>query len=115
MTIHTDQYSIKALFEQKQTFIVPKYQRGYAWDDEAISDFIEDISECFKARQAGTDLNSEENEALANKTPEKKFEAFAQSSLKINRDIANNNDWTQKIVEKRTEKLAKLATKVFVP
>lgn len=55
MTIHTDQYSIKALFEQKQTFIVPKYQRGYAWDDEAISDFIEDISECFKARQAGTE------------------------------------------------------------
>ncbi|MEW8029551.1 MAG: DUF262 domain-containing HNH endonuclease family protein [Candidatus Thiodiazotropha sp.] len=55
MTIHTDQYSIKALFEQKQTFVVPKYQRGYAWDDEAISDFIEDISECFEARRAGTE------------------------------------------------------------
>lgn len=55
MTIHTDQYSVKALFEQKQTFIVPKYQRGYAWDDEAISDFIEDISECFEARRAGTE------------------------------------------------------------
>ena len=55
MTIHTDQYSIKALFEQKQTFIVPKYQRGYAWDDEAISDFIQDISECFEARRTGTE------------------------------------------------------------
>lgn len=55
MTIHTDQYSIKALFEQKQTFVVPKYQRGYAWDDEAISDFIEDMSECFEARRAGTE------------------------------------------------------------
>ena len=53
MTIQTDQYSIKALFEQKQTFVVPKYQRGYAWDDEAIGDFIEDISECFEARLAG--------------------------------------------------------------
>ena len=46
MAISTDQYSIKALFEQKQTFVVPKYQRGYAWDDEAVDDFIRDISEC---------------------------------------------------------------------
>jgi len=53
MGIATDHYTIKALFEQKQTFVVPKYQRGYAWDDEAVNDFIEDISECLVARHEG--------------------------------------------------------------
>ena len=57
MPISTDQYSIKALFDQKQTFVVPKYQRGYAWDDEAVNDFIEDMSECLEARLAGTAKN----------------------------------------------------------
>lgn len=49
--ITTDHYSIKALFLQKQTFVVPKYQRGYAWDDEAVNDFVEDISTCLTARR----------------------------------------------------------------
>lgn len=53
MGISTDHYSVRALFEQKQTFVVPRYQRGYAWDDEAVSDFIEDISECLVARLEG--------------------------------------------------------------
>ena len=57
MTISTDQYSIKALFEQKQTFSVPKYQRGYAWDDEAVIDFIEDLTQCLRARLNGTEKN----------------------------------------------------------
>lgn len=53
MVISTDHYSVKALFEQKQTFVVPKYQRGYAWEDEAVNDFIEDISKCLVARREG--------------------------------------------------------------
>jgi len=53
MTISTEQYSIKALFEQKQTFAVPKYQRGYAWEDQAIGDFLSDIRECLDARRSG--------------------------------------------------------------
>ena len=57
MPISTDQYSIKALFDQKQTFVVPKYQRGYAWNDEAVNDFIDDMSECLEARLAGTAKN----------------------------------------------------------
>ena len=55
MAISTDQYTIEALFDQKQTFIVPKYQRGYAWEDEAVNDFIEDISECLSARLKGSE------------------------------------------------------------
>lgn len=50
MTIQTDQYSVKALFEQKQTFTVPKYQRSYAWEEESVQDFVDDIAKCLKAR-----------------------------------------------------------------
>ena len=46
MAITTDQYTIKALFDHKEVFVVPKYQRGYAWDDEAVDEFIHDILEC---------------------------------------------------------------------
>ncbi len=49
MPIQSNQLTIKFLFEQNHTFEVPKYQRGYAWDDDAIQDFVEDISRCLKA------------------------------------------------------------------
>ena len=50
MAIDSNQLSIRFLFEQNHTFEVPKYQRGYAWEDETIDDFIEDISKCLRAR-----------------------------------------------------------------
>ena len=49
MVIKTVHQSVKVLFEQNATFEVPKYQRGYAWDDDAIEDFIDDISKCLEA------------------------------------------------------------------
>jgi len=52
MPIKPTQLAVKFLFEQNHTFAVPKYQRGYAWDDEAIEDFIEDIARCLSAREA---------------------------------------------------------------
>ena len=55
MVIKPTQLAVKFLFEQNHTFAVPKYQRGYAWDDHAIEDFIEDISRCLKAREADTE------------------------------------------------------------
>ena len=57
MSISTDQYSIKALFDQKQTFSVPKYQRGYAWNDEAVEDFISDLRQCLEARLTAAERN----------------------------------------------------------
>ena len=49
--------SVKFLFEQKHTFEVPKYQRGFAWDDDAIDDFVEDIARCLKARESENSRN----------------------------------------------------------
>lgn len=52
MAIKSYHHSIKVVFEQNHTFEVPKYQRGYAWDEEAIEDFVEDITKCQTARVA---------------------------------------------------------------
>ena len=49
MAIKPVHQSVKGLFEQNPTFEVPKYQRGYAWDVDAIRKFIEDISKCLEA------------------------------------------------------------------
>jgi hypothetical protein len=53
MAIKSTQLAIKTLFEQNHTFMVPKYQRGYAWDDEAIEDFVEDMGRCLNVRLSG--------------------------------------------------------------
>lgn len=57
MAIKPNQLAIKALFEQNHTFAVPKYQRGYAWDDQAVTDFINDIDRCITRRIGGKRLN----------------------------------------------------------
>lgn len=53
MAITPNHLAIKTLFEHNATFEVPKYQRGYAWEDEAITDFIDDISQSLSDRLAG--------------------------------------------------------------
>lgn len=53
MAIKSFQLSVRVLFEQNHSFEVPKYQRGYAWDDEAIDDFIDDLAKCLNARRNG--------------------------------------------------------------
>jgi len=55
MPIKPTQLGVKFLFEQNHTFEVPKYQRGYAWDEDAIVDFIEDLSRCLKVREEGSE------------------------------------------------------------
>lgn len=57
MAIKTNQLPIKFLFEQNNTFSVPKYQRGYAWDDDAVGDFINDIGRCLTKRIGGGAMN----------------------------------------------------------
>lgn len=57
MTIETAHQTITVLFEQNQTFEVPKYQREYAWDVDAIGDFIEDLQKCLETRLSGGQRN----------------------------------------------------------
>lgn len=44
MDITPSYVSIGKLFEQNILFEIPKYQRYYAWEDEQVDDFIEDIA-----------------------------------------------------------------------
>lgn len=53
MAIKTFQHTVKSLFEQNPSFQVPKYQRGYAWEEDAIDDFVQDISRCLDSRLSG--------------------------------------------------------------
>lgn len=53
MAITPNHLAIKTLFEHHATFEVPKYQRGYAWEDDAITDFIDDISRSMENRLNG--------------------------------------------------------------
>jgi len=51
--IDPEHIPIGRLFENDYIFFLPKYQRGYAWGEEEVEDFINDIDECFKERQRG--------------------------------------------------------------
>lgn len=50
--------SIGDLLHQRQPFVIPKYQRAYAWDNKndkrQIEDFIEDLRKCLELRIAGS-------------------------------------------------------------
>lgn len=69
MAIKPTQHGIKVLFEQNHTFQVPKYQRGYAWDDQAVTDFLSDTTRCLKARAAGAPRNHFFGGIVAAKSP----------------------------------------------
>ncbi|MCX2741456.1 DUF262 domain-containing protein [Pontibacter anaerobius] len=49
--------SVGSFFGHKPMYRVPKYQRGYAWDDTEIDDFLQDLELCFKKRKAGNPIN----------------------------------------------------------
>ncbi len=41
------------LLYQRQPFVIPKYQRTYAWDQEEIDQFIKDLFACYQMRRKG--------------------------------------------------------------
>ena len=56
MNIEPTYASIGSLFGHKPMFFVPKYQRGYAWNSDSVTDFIKDLSTCFEKRKANTPI-----------------------------------------------------------
>lgn len=41
---------VDGLFRNCQRFVIPKYQRSYAWTLEEIKDFLHDLDKCYKLR-----------------------------------------------------------------
>lgn len=44
--------TVGRLFRENFIFRVPKYQRGYAWGESEVEDFLNDIWKCYDARSA---------------------------------------------------------------
>jgi hypothetical protein len=84
MPIKSTQLSVKLAFEQNHTFQVPKYQRGYAWDDDAIDDFIEDIGRCLNARAS---------------TKPKPRHHFFGGIVTVRRDVPNSNRSNYEVID----------------
>jgi hypothetical protein len=43
-SVEAKSLSIGALLQERHPFLVPRYQRSYAWDDEQVVDFVTDIA-----------------------------------------------------------------------
>jgi hypothetical protein len=57
MNIEPAYTSVGSLFAYKPMFFIPKYQRAYAWNSEAVSDFIKDLKKCFDKRKSNSPIN----------------------------------------------------------
>ena len=44
------QYTIKELFSSDNNYVIPIYQRDYAWENSEITQLIQDIVDCKKYR-----------------------------------------------------------------
>ena len=53
MQIKSGQCPVYMLFEENKAYIVPRYQRSYAWDGEEVQDFLDDLSRCVEIRISG--------------------------------------------------------------
>eukprot|EP01133_Synstelium_polycarpum_P020040 gene20040-24027_t len=53
MQINPSHASFGVIFDGRSIFEVPRYQRGYAWGDEALDDFLDDLSACYEIRNDG--------------------------------------------------------------
>lgn len=56
MNIEPTYASIGSLFGHRPMYFVPKYQRGYAWNNDSVSDFVKDLGMCFEKRKLGTPI-----------------------------------------------------------
>lgn len=53
MPIDPRYLSVDRLFREPMTFRVPKYQRSYAWEEEQLDDFLDDLEKCYEASLSG--------------------------------------------------------------
>lgn len=48
MTLKCDELSVHKLFKSYSQLKIPKYQRGYTWNKKQVSEFMDDLQNCFE-------------------------------------------------------------------
>lgn len=51
----TENLRLGELISRRNPFVVPKYQRAYAWDEDEVKDFVSDIQTLYQARSENPD------------------------------------------------------------
>jgi len=57
MNVDPTYAAVGQFFGYRPIYVIPKYQRGYAWDRLEIDDFVKDLGSCFQKRVAGGNQN----------------------------------------------------------
>lgn len=53
MSIRPEYITVGDLFSRNYVFRVPRYQRGYAWEEAEVDDFLKDVTACYNLRVEG--------------------------------------------------------------
>lgn len=99
MQVNPQYNAVGTFFSDKAVFIVPVYQRSYAWEKEEIDDFLKDLEKVFYARKAG-----------------KPKIHFLGSIITVEyplQGVANETSWGKAEILQRTDKLKEMALKIF--
>lgn len=122
--------TVGKLFDKDPMFVIPKYQRAYAWDTEPVKDFLEDLKSCFSEKMNGREINhffggilsvsrpvqgvvsQVEYEIIDGQQRVATFTLLVSCMIKLYKaledDARNNNDVSnEKIIKRRIEELSK--------
>lgn len=128
MNIKPEHVPVGKIFHDSLIFDVPKYQRGYAWGDSEIADFLDDFQKAYERRQQGNPIKhffggivsvEKDVEGAAHQRKyeivdgQQRIATFIILMSRITRIYseildeakANNDEENAKLIEKRTENL----------
>lgn len=57
MTLNCEELSVHKLFKNYSTLHIPKYQRGYSWENWQVDQFVADIDNCYSNKNRVDDLH----------------------------------------------------------
>ncbi|MDM1530757.1 DUF262 domain-containing protein [Myroides odoratimimus] len=130
MRVEPEYAAVGKFFGRDPMYRVPKYQRSYAWENEEVQDFINDLTECFEKRKLGQGheinhffggivsverkvtgvVHQHEYELVDGQQRFATFILFVSSLTSIYKDMliesrANSDNANERIIENRVAKL----------
>lgn len=109
--------SIERLFTGNARFVVPQYQRSFAWTSDEIEELWEDLT--FTMERKGDNflgtivLQKINADAGDHSFAEKQRLALNDSGLAINEWFHGRQKWGDKEIEQRRSEMAKVAVEIW--